>query len=198
MSDTPLADEVIDDLSIPVLTERIDLPRAEAQVPLPAEPSPAATSAEIAAGEAESALGAPAPQIDPSGELLPAVEVDAAAAPAPVQTIPADIEPGPRVLGSAVDAEMARTLAAAGETNEAAASEAQAEALRAAVLQRVAEKLPGQVNETVRALLQPSIDRAIAQLGEEAQVAMRIALQELVERAVREEMARQRDGGTAR
>lgn len=71
-----------------------------------------------------------------------------------------------------------------------AALETKADALRVAVLQRVSERLPEQVAATVRDLMQPAIDQAMARLGEEAQVALRITLQDLVEQALREELAR--------
>lgn len=68
----------------------------------------------------------------------------------------------------------------------------QAEALRHAVLAGVAQRLPERIDATVRDLMQPAIDDAIARLGEEAQVALRITLQELVEQILREELARRR------
>jgi hypothetical protein len=71
-----------------------------------------------------------------------------------------------------------------------------AEALRASLLQRVAARLPAQVNAAVRDLMQPAIDQAMARLGEEAEVALRITLQELVEQVLREELAR-RNGDDA-
>lgn len=81
--------------------------------------------------------------------------------------------------------------------NAAAADQAalglQAEALRAAVLQRVAARLPEQVNAALHDLMQPAINEAMARLGEEAEVALRITLQELVEQALREEL-QQRSG----
>jgi hypothetical protein len=48
----------------------------------------------------------------------------------------------------------------------------------------------------VRDLMQPAIDQAMAKLGEEAEVALRITLHELVEQALREELARHKGGGT--
>ena len=78
------------------------------------------------------------------------------------------------------------------------AIEAQADAVRTAVLQRVAERLPEQVNAAVRDLMQPAIDQAMARLGEEAQVALRITLQDLVEQVLREELARRNTGEAPR
>jgi hypothetical protein len=46
--------------------------------------------------------------------------------------------------------------------------------------------------------MQPAIDQAMAKLGEEAEVALRITLQELVEQALREELARHPGGDTPR
>jgi hypothetical protein len=87
----------------------------------------------------------------------------------------------------------AATRPAAAAVDEAAI-EAQGAALRAAVLQRLAARLPDQVNAAVRDLIQPAIDQAMAKLGEEAEVALRITLQELVEQALREELGGRKSG----
>jgi hypothetical protein len=81
----------------------------------------------------------------------------------------------------------------AAPTDEDQQMVAQAEALRTAVLQRVAERLPAQIDATVRELMQPAIDRAMVRIAEEAQVALRISLQEIVEQVLREELARHPD-----
>ncbi len=67
---------------------------------------------------------------------------------------------------------------------------ADADNLRTAVLEAVAQRLPEHIDSTVRDLLQPAIDQAVTKLGEEAQVALRISLQQLVEQVLREEIAR--------
>jgi len=76
--------------------------------------------------------------------------------------------------------------------DDRAALDVQAEALRHAVLAGVAQRLPERIDATMRDLMQPAIDDAIARLGDEAQVALRITLQELVEQVLREELARRR------
>jgi len=72
------------------------------------------------------------------------------------------------------------------------------ELLRTAVLRRVRERLPEQIDATVRDLMQPAIEQAMARLGEEAQVALRITLQDLVEQVLREELSRHSEDGYQR
>ena len=118
-------------------------------------------------------------------EMVPPEDVDLALFDPSPAALPTDEAP------SAAAAEMTVTSAAVAPPLDQAAIEAQAEALRAAVLQRVAQRLPQQVTATVRDLLLPAIDQAMAKLGEEAEVALRITLQELVEQALREELEQQ-------
>jgi hypothetical protein len=66
----------------------------------------------------------------------------------------------------------------------------EAEGLRTAVLESVAQRLPAHIDMTLRELMQPAINEAIVRLGEDAQVALRIAMQELVEQVLREELDR--------
>jgi hypothetical protein len=68
---------------------------------------------------------------------------------------------------------------------------AQADALHAGLLQQLSARLPGQIDAVVRDLMQPAIDQAMRKLGEEAEVALRITLQELVDQVLREELERQ-------
>ena len=163
----------------------------------PAETGPAEQTAAEAAVEAEldrdlvtasnadfDALLSAEPPID-AGEVTTQGDPAVMAGEAPPAALPTDEAP------SAAAAEMTVTSAAVAPPLDQAAIEAQAEALRAAVLQRVAQRLPQQVTATVRDLLLPAIDQAMAKLGEEAEVALRITLQELVEQALREELEQQ-------
>ncbi len=135
---------------------------------------------------------------------LQAVESDAAVAQSTaVQSLAPDDEPA----ASAVDAPAADAPGAEDESRAAAvdlplpappgavrddaqALAMQAEALQTAVLDAVARRLPEQIDTAVRDLMQPAIERAITRLGEEAQVALRVTLQQLVEQVLREELAR--------
>jgi hypothetical protein len=207
MNDAMLAAEAIDDPSIPVLTERIFLPPVDFDTSIP---EAAATDRPPDSVDAAAAAAVTPPEVEPSAPIGPeepteTVEGPAATAElavaealspgvpaaAPLETEPAGQPPPDAAAAIATE----QTPEAA---SEAAADEVRAEALRAAVLARVAEKLPGQVETTIRELLQPSIDRAVSQLNDEAQMALRIALQELVEQAVREEMSRPRAGDARR
>ncbi len=218
--------EAIDDPSIPLLTDRIFLPAVELDTALPTLPAPGAPATaepekesveadaqaagperEVAAVEAEPAIEA---ELD--GDLVAASDADfdallsaeqppeagdalaeaAKAATAEAPAAPAPVSEMPPVAAETADAGPAAASAAA-----QLAVQAQAEALRAAVLQRVANHLPEQLHATVRDLMQPAIEQAMAKLGEEAEVALRITLQELVEQALREELARRRGDGSA-
>ncbi len=128
----------------------------------------------------------------------PAAGAEPASAEAPQQAAPI-AEPGAGAAETPAPAEPAPPAGDAPEfaaapvptpTEVAARLDAEAAALRAAVLQRLAEALPEQVNAVVRDLMQPAIDQAMARLSEEAQVALRISLQELAEQVLRDELQR--------
>jgi hypothetical protein len=194
MSDTTLDAATIDDPSIPVLTERIDLPRSAPEAGRPPEASSASPQT---TGESEVPVAGhdvvAAAQAEP--QPLAAIEEELAPMPPPDQSVDAGAVSTVAMTRDAA-AETTGAMASGGTTD--ATQDAVTEALRAAVLRRVASALPDQVNATVRELLQPSVDRAIAQLSEEAQVALRIALQDLIEQAVREELARAPRGDAPR
>ena len=135
---------------------------------------------------------------DADFEALLLAEPQFATAGTPADT--ADVEvpaAGPSVEQGVIAADTQAASPSAAPALDQAAIDAQGEALRAAVLRRVAARLPEHVNATVRDLMQPAIDQAMAKLGEEAEVALRITLHELVEQALREELARHKGGGTA-
>lgn len=93
----------------------------------------------------------------------------------------------------------AAAVAAVQPEREAAQADLEAPAdaadrLRTAVLEAVARQLPAHIDTTLRDLMQPAIDKAITQLGEDAQVALRITLQQLVEDVLREQLARRASG----
>ena len=134
---------------------------------------------------------------DADFEALLSAEPQFATAGTPADTADVEAPPaGPSVEQGVIAAETQAASPSAAPAIDQAAIDAQGEALRAAVLRRVAARLPEHVNATVRDLMQPAIDQAMAKLGEEAEVALRITLHELVEQALREELARHKGGGT--
>jgi len=134
---------------------------------------------------------------DADFEALLSAEPELATAGTPADTADVEAPPaGPSVEQGVIAAETQAASPSAAPAIDQAAIDAQGEALRAAVLRRVAARLPEHVNATVRDLMQPAIDQAMAKLGEEAEVALRITLHELVEQALREELARHKGGGT--
>jgi hypothetical protein len=211
------APEPTDDPSIPLLTDRIYLPAVELDTALPASLAPDATTepaaavAEPPAADDDASLAHEAPGGEDETVLEAELDRDLAAdSDADLFALLSAEEPQP-AASSAVEAPPAEppieeTSPTADDTERAApavaaaideaAIEAQAGALRAAVLQRVASRLPEQVNATLRDLMQPAIDQAMAKLSEEAELALRITLQELVAQALREELLarRQEDG----
>lgn len=193
----------VDDPSIPVLTDRIYLPAVELDMALPAAPvaaSPEQAAVPVEVDELETAEPI-VPQNEPAGAAQDS-ESQPEPAPHADETAAAQIVVEAQVEQPAAGDEQAEssTVIDTPATPIAAtdAIEAQAEAVRTAVLQRVAERLPEQVNAAVRDLMQPAIDQAMARLGEEAQVALRITLQDLVEQVLREELARRNIGEAPR
>jgi hypothetical protein len=218
MSEWPHASSApTDDPLIPLLTDRIYLPAVELDTALPASlapdaaTEPAAVVAEPPAADDDACLAHEAPGGEDETALEAELDRDLAAdSDADLFALLSAEEPQP-AASSAVEAPPAEppieeTSPTADDTERAApavaaamdeaAIEAQAGALRAAVLQRVASRLPEQVNATLRDLMQPAIDQAMAKLSEEAELALRITLQELVAQALREELLarRQEDG----
>lgn len=159
----------IDDPSIPVLTERIFLTAEEREAAR--LPPPAADEQ----GQPLDDGIAPAPPTVAAAEAR-AADADGDPPTAVVHEASAEVE-GVPVIGTA---EATRAL-----TDD----------LRDAVLNRIAERLPEQIDAAVRGLMQPAIDQAVAKVGEETRAALRASLADLVDQALREELARR--GGTA-
>lgn len=117
---------------------------------------------------------------------LPAGDAPAElAAATPIETTPAPtLDPS----GTVAAGQGPAAAAAIAPPVDQATLEAQADALRAGLLQQLSARLPGQIDAVVRDLMQPAIDQAMRKLGEEAEVALRITLQELVDQVLREEL----------
>lgn len=150
------------------------------------ESADAATGAEVVSSEA--AIEAEADR-EPAavGPEPPATEPELAAQDLAVRH---DRVIGVEALGHAAaeGAQAARIYTTPFSDDQALAE--RGELLRTAVLRRVRERLPEQIDATVRDLMQPAIEQAMARLAEEAQVALRITLQDLVEQVLREELSR--------
>jgi hypothetical protein len=157
-----------DDASIPVLTERLTLPPLELDTSLPTEP-------------AQGASGAPAPlALDIS--LPPAPPPPRAPprpAPAVARPTPA---PGP-VRGPPSDA--------GADARRVAWTRIELE-LRSSILQAIADELPQQIDDIVRRRMNDAIERLLTQLVAETRLAVAASLRDIVDQAVRTEIARLR------
>ena len=189
---------LVDDPSIPVLTERIVLPSERGDVA-----PPAAMPAVEAGGTVQPELATPAVrppesaagglvEVHVSSEAGPEPEVAAIAETRSDRERPAESLPGtdPESTPPQGEAEQAIEVAAPFDAIDTSATETDAEALRAAVLQRVSEQLPAQVDAAVRDLMQPAIEEATARIAEEARAALQARLEPLVAQILREELAR--------
>lgn len=224
LADDPLIPLLTDRIYLPAVELDTALPASLAGAPaaVAAEPATAAAEQEAQASPSEeptSRIEAPPEQTAPPQEAAgvdaeAAIEAEldrdlVAASDADFEALLSAEQPSGELDaqdGAVAAGELPPAAAPTDDTTAAAATrrgppavdqsalEAQAAALRAAVLQRVATRLPEQVNAVVRDLMQPAIDQAMAKLGEEAQLALRITLQELVEQALREELARHQGG----
>lgn len=116
---------------------------------------------------------------------LPALDLDIALP--PTEEAPAVAPPLPNhTLAPAAEAPFAHAAPAAPEAPPLPT----AEQLQDAVLKAVLDRLPEEINTLVRQLLRPAIDAAVAHLSIETNLALRTALTEIVERAVRDALKR--------
>lgn len=185
-----------DDPSIPVLTERLTLPPIEIDFtlspaltqPLPPAPwagSPApvahpAAAAEVSSPVAASAtVSAPQPAVPP----LPAIHgLDTL----PPERLPPATAPVPAAPG--VDSRAQAALPGPNWT--------QLEAdLRDSILRELSLRLPQNVEHIVREKLQPGIQAALERLAAETRVAIAASLRDLVDKAVKAEVAAMRARG---
>lgn len=143
-----------------------------AQTPAPPDDDGAATPAADAPVEASAEIPAE-PSANFADDVAPLDEGHDVAAPAAESIAPLPEEPVP-----------------AAPRPDQLALAAEAQGLRTAVLDSVAQRLPAHIDTTVRELMQPALDEALARLGDEAKVALRISLQQLVEQVLREELDR--------
>jgi hypothetical protein len=156
-----------DDASIPVLTERLTLPPLELDTSLPTEP-------------------AAKPQ-GPSGAAVPlALDISLPPAPPPPRPAPAVARPIPApgpVRGPPSDA--------GAEARRVAWTRIELE-LRSSILQAIADELPQQIDDIVRRRMNDAIERLLTQLVAETRLAVAASLRDIVDQAVRTEIARLR------
>lgn len=210
-----------DDPSIPVLTERLQLPELELDTTLPAAPAdaPLAAPAPAAPTDAPSEPADTAPQVlgfqfetdtwlvetPPVATPVPTARPAAAAAAgeiAPAVSIPVSLM---REAAAAAVSDVATTTSGAASTRATTATAApppppalsDAAQLSASILDELLRQLPPDSETIVRRHLAPAVDAAIgaavAQIVPEIRRAVALALRELVVQAVQAELARLRD-----
>jgi len=185
-----------DDTSIPVLTERLTLPPLEFDTTLPQEPKARPGGAPLPldtslpsnfppkAAPAPAKAAAPAPA-RPAPAPAP-VPAPAAARPAPAPA-PAAARPAP----APATAPPARATAPAESSTTQHWTRIELE-LRASILQAIADALPQQIDTIVRSRMSGAIDRLMEELVAETRLAVAASLRDIVDQAVRAELARLR------
>jgi hypothetical protein len=209
-ADTP------DDSSIPILTERLTLPPLELDTTLPQEPHAPTTSAPTAPLSLDTSLPLPPlnlglPQPPPPLRPVPRAPAPAAPAAAPA-TRPAVAPPAPTVPARAtapaptsaatVPPARAPTVSApspavlvgqVGAVDSSGTHWSRIElALRSTILQAIADSLPQQIDGIVRNRMNDAIERLFTQLVAETRLAVAASLRDIVDQAVRAELARLR------
>jgi hypothetical protein len=207
-ADTP------DDSSIPILTERLTLPPLELDTTLPLEPQAPTTSAPTVplALDTSLPLNLSLPQ-PPPPHLPPAVaRTVTAPATSPTRTAPAPATSPTRTTPTAPAATVPPARAAmpapappTAPTPAAAAPAAAALepggshwsrielAMRSSILQAIADALPQHVDVIVRNRMNDAIERLHTQLVAETRLAVAASLRDIVDQAVRAELARLRN-----
>ena len=183
-----------DDTSIPVLTERLTLPPLEFDTTLPQEPKARPGGAPLPldtslpsnfppkAAPAPAKAAAPAPA-RPAPSPVPA---PAAARPAPAPA-PAAARPAP----APATAPPARATAPAESSTTQHWTRIELE-LRASILQAIADALPQQIDTIVRSRMSGAIEHLMEELVAETRLAVAASLRDIVDQAVRAELARLR------
>jgi hypothetical protein len=183
MSPPDQNEDAPDDASIPVLTERLTLPPLELDTTLPQETGPPA-AAPAGAGLALDITLPPAP-----GPLGRAAPPHPAPAPAPVPAAPA---PAPAPAAARAPAPITLPAADAGAVTAGSHWTRIELELRSSILQAIADALPQQIDQIVRGRMNEALERLVTQLGAETRLAVAASLREIVDQAVRTELARLR------
>jgi hypothetical protein len=186
-----------DDTSIPVLTERLTLPPLEFDTSLPMDLSLDTSLAREATAPAQPPPQPPPQPPAPPPAVAPALELSLDTAlprqtAAPARTPAA--APAPIAAVAAAPPPSAAPAPSAAASVEAAASHwARIELeLRSSILQSIVDSLPRQVDAIVRGRMNEAIEQAVAQLAADTRLALAASLREIVDQAVRTELARLR------
>jgi hypothetical protein len=172
MTSSSQKEDAPDDASIPVLTERLTLPPLELDTSLPTEPA-------LAQPQGPSRAAVPL-ALDMS---LPPAPPQPLAPPRPAPAIARPIPaPGP-VPGPSSDA--------GADARRVAWTRIELE-LRSSILQAIADELPQQIDDIVRRRMNDAIERLLTQLVAETRLAVAASLRDIVDQAVRTEIARLR------
>jgi hypothetical protein len=185
-----------DDTSIPVLTERLTLPPLEFDTTLPQEPkarpggAPLPLDTSLPSNFPPKAAPAPAKAAAPaSARPAPApVPAPAAARPAPAPA-PAAARPAPAPAPATAPPARATAPAESSTTQHWTRIELE---LRASILQAIADALPQQIDTIVRGRMSGAIERLMEELVAETRLAVAASLRDIVDQAVRAELARLR------
>jgi hypothetical protein len=181
-----------DDTSIPVLTERLTLPPLELDTTLPQEPKARPGGAPLPLDTSLPSNFPPRAAPAPAKATAPAPAK--AAAPAPARPAPAPV-PAPAAARPApapapATAPPARAIAPA-ESSSTHWTRIELE-LRASILQAIADALPQQIDTIVRSRMSGAIERLMEELVAETRLAVAASLRDIVDQAVRAELARLR------
>ena len=185
-----------DDTSIPVLTERLTLPPLEFDTTLPQEPkarpggAPLPLDTSLPSNFPPKAAPAPAKAAAPAAARpAPApVPAPAAARPAPAPA-PAAARPAPAPAPATAPPARATAPAESSTTQHWTRIELE---LRASILQAMADALPQQIDTIVRSRMSGAIEHLMEELVAETRLAVAASLRDIVDQAVRAELARLR------
>jgi len=185
-----------DDTSIPVLTERLTLPPLEFDTTLPQEPkarpggAPLPLDTSLPSNFPPKAAPAPAKAAAPAA-ARPAPAPSPVPAPAAARPAPAPAPAAARPAPAPATAPPARAAAPAESSTTQHWTRIELE-LRASILQAIADALPQQIDTIVRSRMSGAIDRLMEELVAETRLAVAASLRDIVDQAVRAELARLR------
>ena len=185
-----------DDTSIPVLTERLTLPPLEFDTTLPQEPkarpggAPLPLDTSLPSNFPPKAAPAPAKAAAPAA-ARPAPAPSPVPAPAAARPAPAPAPAAARPAPAPATAPPARATAPAESSTTQHWTRIELE-LRASILQAIADALPQQIDTIVRSRMSGAIDRLMEELVAETRLAVAASLRDIVDQAVRAELARLR------
>jgi hypothetical protein len=183
-----------DDTSIPVLTERLTLPPLELDTTLPQEPkarpggAPLPLDTSLPSNFPPKAAPAPAKAAAPAPARPAPAPAPAAARPAPAPA-PAAARPAPAPAPATAPPARATAPAESSTTQHWTRIELE---LRASILQAIADALPQQIDTIVRSRMAGAVERLMEELAAETRLAVAASLRDIVDQAVRAELARLR------